>query len=176
MSQSNEEKVVDTILAGFPSARLSVIQKADTTEFCISLDSFVLIEINDKRAKFNFPTRTKGEMHWSGILEGGPKQAGEMILRYLADAGYVVFRSPGKRIRKSPISIGRFTFCPNCGVSGHVKEILYGLPAEGYDEEKYVLGGCCLDPEGRDPEINCSNCGWSGQLEDVRFTRRKHDG
>ena len=175
MRQSNEEMVANTIMAGFPSAQLNVTKIAEKTEFLISHDSSILIEIDNKRAKFNFPTRTKGEMHWSGILEGGPEQVGEMILRYLADAGYEVFRSPGKRIRKSPIRIGRFTFCPKCGEPGHIKEILYGLPTEDYDQEKYVLGGCCVDTEGRDPEISCTNCDWSGQLEDVRFTRRKNE-
>jgi len=173
LHQSNEEIVAKTIIAGFPSAQLSVTQNEGKTEFHISADSVTLIELDDKRAKFNFPTRTKGEMHWSGILEGGPKQVGEMILRYLADANYEVFRSPGMRIPKSPIRLGRFTFCPSCSEPGHVKEILYGMPSEDYDQEKYVLGGCCVDPEGTDPEISCTNCEWTGQLEDVRFTRRK---
>ena len=133
MRQSNEEMVANTIMAGFPSAQLNVTKIAEKTEFLISHDSSILIEIDNKRAKFNFPTRTKGEMHWSGILEGSPEQVGEMILRYLADAGYEVFRSPGKRIHKSPIRIGRFTFCPKCGEPGNIKEILYGLPTGDYD-------------------------------------------
>jgi hypothetical protein len=54
-------------------------KNCEKSEFLITHGSSILVEINDKRAKFNFPTKTKGEMHWSEILEGGPEQVGEMI-------------------------------------------------------------------------------------------------
>lgn len=173
MRRSNEGWVATTIMAGFPTAQLQTIEVNGETEYQILFNATVLIEIDNKKAKFNFPTRTKGEMHWGGIPEGDPEQAGKRILRFLADAGYEVFRSPGKRIKKSSILLDRFIFCPSCNQPGHVKEIPYGLPMDNYDEDKYVLVGCCVHPEGKDLEIRCTNCDWSGQLKDVRFTRRK---
>lgn len=48
--------------------------------------------------------------------------------------------------------------CPNCHDSKHVREILYGEPAEPIDKSKYVIGGC-LVWEGM-PLYRCLNCHW----------------
>jgi hypothetical protein len=110
-------------------------------------------------------------MKWSDILEGGPLQVADMILRDMADAGFQVLSEHGKLIEKSQIRIGKFTFCPKCNAMGKVKEILYGMPSEDYNQDKYVLGGCCI--EENDPEIQCTECDWVGMMEEVRFTKRK---
>ena len=55
------------------------------------------------------------------------------------------------------------TTCPNCGASGSLREIIYGLPAEPVDETKYAIGGCCISDN--DPTIRCIECGWEGEDE-----------
>ena len=53
------------------------------------------------------------------------------------------------------------TTCPNCGASGSLREIIYGLPAEPVDETKYAVGGCCISDN--DPTLRCIECGWEGE-------------
>ena len=33
---------------------------------------------------------------------------------------------------------------------------------ETFDFEKYAVGGCCVSPDGIDPDVNCRACDWSG--------------
>ena len=51
--------------------------------------------------------------------------------------------------------------CPNCKSPDGVREILYGLPIQPVDEEKYAIGGCCISEE--DPTRRCIQCGWEGR-------------
>lgn len=50
--------------------------------------------------------------------------------------------------------------CPDCDSHEGIREILYGLPAEPINEEKYVIGGCIVS--GNDPIWTCIECGWTG--------------
>lgn len=59
-----------------------------------------------------------------------------------------------KRVRLSAAS------CPSCGQKGQLKKIIYGMPVQDFDFEKYIVGGCCVT--GQDPEIGCVECGWEG--------------
>lgn len=138
MRKSSEELVADSVIAGFPAANLERIEIESQVEFRVSFQSQDLVIINSEGVVLNFRTNTKGQIRFSGIMEGGPEQVGEMVLRFLADAGYEVYRPSGRRIKKSPIRIGRFTFCPGCGAQGRIKRVLYGLPEEDFDKDKYV--------------------------------------
>ena len=51
--------------------------------------------------------------------------------------------------------------CPNCKSSDGVREIIYGLPMQPFDEEKYAIGGCCISDN--DPTLKCIECGWKGE-------------
>lgn len=51
--------------------------------------------------------------------------------------------------------------CPTCKELGDVHKIIYGLPASGFDFEKYESGGCSI-LFGADPNWKCRNCGWVG--------------
>jgi hypothetical protein len=51
--------------------------------------------------------------------------------------------------------------CPNCKSPDGVREILYGLPDGPPDEEKFIIGGCCITDE--DPTRKCIRCGWKGR-------------
>ena len=53
--------------------------------------------------------------------------------------------------------------CPSCQQIGTLRTILYGMPdPETFDFEKYAVGGCCVSPDGIDPDVNCRACDWSG--------------
>jgi hypothetical protein len=46
--------------------------------------------------------------------------------------------------------------CEYCGGKDSVKEILYGMPGEDTDFDKYIIGGCI--PEN--VLARCTECGW----------------
>jgi len=46
--------------------------------------------------------------------------------------------------------------CPECKKENTVKRILYGMPGEDFDFEKYIVGGCIPDSA----IAECSYCGW----------------
>ena len=44
-----------------------------------------------------------------------------------------------------------------------MRQILYGMPdPEFFDFDKYAVGGCCISPDGIDPDIRCKECDWEG--------------
>jgi len=168
--EPSEEVVAKCIMARFPHAHLKVSVADGSKVFQISLSGTTVLDIDHLGAEFHFPTKGSNVMKWTNILEGGPEQVAENILRKMADAGYTVLSKQGRPIRKSQIRLGAFTCCPQCNEPGKVKRILYGMPAQDYNHEKYVLGGCCVTDD--DPEIQCTACDWSGMMEEVRFTKR----
>ena len=52
--------------------------------------------------------------------------------------------------------------CPECGSVGGLREIIYGLPIQPFDDELYETGGCCIS--GKDPTLMCQECGWEGEF------------
>ena len=59
--------------------------------------------------------------------------------------------------------------CPQCFHG--LKKIVYGMIAPGPDTEDVILGGCLI--MGDDPSIGCSNCGWSGEPEQITQQQSK---
>ena len=51
--------------------------------------------------------------------------------------------------------------CPQCGESGTLRKILYGLPMREPDPSKFMLGGCAT-PLGPKYDTGCINCRWEG--------------
>ena len=33
---------------------------------------------------------------------------------------------------------------------------------EIFDFEKFAVGGCCVSPDGIDPDVRCRQCEWEG--------------
>ena len=48
--------------------------------------------------------------------------------------------------------------CPKCKSKSGIRKVMYGLPSGSIDEQKYVLGGCCVSDN--DPTRKCIECGW----------------
>ena len=51
--------------------------------------------------------------------------------------------------------------CPECQQRGLLRELLWGMPGEDFDHDKYASGGCCL-PSPWPPDVECSGCGFQG--------------
>ena len=51
--------------------------------------------------------------------------------------------------------------CPACNSADGIRKIVYGLPDGPLDEEKFVIGGCCITDEY--PTRKCIRCGWKGR-------------
>ena len=169
--QSSEEIIARLISQAFPAADLEIKDGGLQVVYEISLNGNSLVRLDHIGAVFNFPTNIRsGKMTWSGIKEGGPENVAELILRYLADAGFTVFSKSGKRVPKRPVFIGRNTYCSKCNERGLIRRIAYGLTPEELDGERFVSGGCGIG--FNDPEIRCIGCGWEGIPEEVRFKRK----
>ena len=52
--------------------------------------------------------------------------------------------------------------CPKCGSASGLREIIYGLPIQQFDDELYETGGCCISE--KDPTLMCRECGWEGEF------------
>jgi hypothetical protein len=58
--------------------------------------------------------------------------------------------------------------CPECGQIGTLRKIIYGMPdPETFDFEKYAVGGCCMNGDGSDPDVRCSECDWEGLRDEL---------
>jgi hypothetical protein len=49
-----------------------------------------------------------------------------------------------------------------------MRQILYGMPdPDVFDFEKYAVGGCCMNGDGTDADIQCRSCEWEGFRKDL---------
>ena len=53
--------------------------------------------------------------------------------------------------------------CPGCGGIGTLRKILYGMPGEDFDFEKYEVGGCIVEVN----DVACKECGWFGVRKEI---------
>ena len=53
--------------------------------------------------------------------------------------------------------------CPSCGGLGTLRKILYGMPGEDFDFEKYEVGGCIVEVN----DVSCKECGWFGVRKEL---------
>lgn len=49
--------------------------------------------------------------------------------------------------------------CPNCHSSEYLRPILYGMPSEDFDYEKFEVGGCIPS----EASVRCSKCDWEDE-------------
>ena len=71
----------------------------------------------------------------------------------------------------SNLDVLKLLKCPECGQVGSLKEIVYGMPGEDFDFDRYAVGGCCRSGEGFDSNVSCPSCEWEGifQLPDGEY-------
>jgi hypothetical protein len=56
--------------------------------------------------------------------------------------------------------------CPFCQDGGEVREIVYGMPGEGFDFENLEVGGCILFDDA--PDYRCRTCDWVGYKKPLK--------
>ena len=168
--KTSEEIIARSIAQAFPAANLEIEGNGVQVVYKITLNEKLLVRLDHIGAVFNFPRRGSGKMSWSGIKEGSPETVAASIVQDLANAGFTVLSTEGKRIQKRPVFIGRYTFCPQCNEHSLIRRIVYGMISQELDSEKFVSGGRGIG--FNDPEIRCIGCGWEGIPEDVRFTKK----
>ena len=168
--KTTEEIIARSIAQAFPATNLDIEGNGAQVVYNITLNEKLLVRLDHIGAVFNFPRRGPGKMSWSGIKEGSPETVAASIVQDLANAGFTVLSTEGKRIQKRPVFIGRYTFCPQCNEHTLIRRIVYGMISQELDSEKFVSGGRGIG--FNDPEIRCIGCGWEGIPEDVRFTKK----
>ena len=55
--------------------------------------------------------------------------------------------------------------CPNCHTSEFLKEILYGMPSDEFDELKFHIGGCMPG----NATMHCTKCDWENSEGFIDF-------
>ena len=156
--KTTEEIIAGSIAQAFPAANLDIESNGAQVVYNITLSEKLLVRLDHIGAVFNFPRRGSGKMSWSGIKEGSPETVAASIVQDLANAGFTVLSTEGKRIQKRPVFIGRYTFCPQCNEHSLVRRIVYGMTSQELDSEKFVSGGRGIG--FNDPEIRCIGCCW----------------
>ena len=53
--------------------------------------------------------------------------------------------------------------CPGCSALGTLRKIIYGMPGEDFDFEKYIVGGCIIE----EPDVGCVECNWVGNKKEL---------
>jgi len=48
--------------------------------------------------------------------------------------------------------------CPECGEIGTLRKIIYGMPSDDFNFDKFIFGGCIVS----EADIGCPKCEWSG--------------
>ena len=67
--------------------------------------------------------------------------------------------------RRLGLITGIDVFCPGCGVSGSVREIVYAMPGSDFDFDNFIVVGRCVTDN--DPDIGCMERGWLGTDRDM---------
>ena len=111
--------------------------------------------IIDMGMKLLIPFEQIGEMVAYAMEDGyiaAPKQGtwgGTITQKSLRILGQVEAKKRRKRIDS--------LVCPACGEKT-LKMIVYGMPGDDFDFQKYFVGGCMPSEE----DIGCKNCEWVG--------------
>jgi predicted RNA-binding Zn-ribbon protein involved in translation (DUF1610 family) len=167
--------IAEAVVSKFPGSKL--IEKHDSNDsFEVVHNNEVLIVINKYAYSYFFPnTRNRDVFDWGGFIEGSPEAISSLILRDLAESGFVTLDSRGRRLWKRPVKLGNNTVCPDCGESGTIKRYFFGDQRQSIFARKLaksrVIRGRKRLPT--DAEALCVQCGWEGSTEIFRFPRKE---
>ena len=85
---SAQQEVALRIVEFFPSSRLDHKAEQPDEVFEIYVDNNLLLLVDAIGIHFMFPIPNSKTMKWSSILEGGPKEVADFVLRSLDRAGF----------------------------------------------------------------------------------------
>ena len=172
---NNYEAISTFVVKHFPDSKLETVSSIEN-HFKIIFNGRVLVVIDSTRATYLFPNRyPKDGFSWSGILEGSLETISEIILRDLADAGYLTTDRRGRKIHKRPIRLGKTTRCPKCGALGTIKRYFFGVVGLDRFSRRLAQNRVSIGRNRKkgDPEAMCTNCDWTGSTEVFRFPKRE---
>lgn len=163
------------IVSHFPDSSLEVEGEAKRL-YRIRQQGKILLEIDSTRATYFFPNRYPSNgLKWSSFLEGSLETISELILRDLADAGFLTTDRRGRKIHKRPVRLDKTTCCPKCGALDTIKRYFFGVV--GLDSFSIRLAknrvSIGRNRKKDDPEAMCVNCDWTGSTEVFRFPKRE---
>ena len=94
------ENLANFIIKGFPGAELVREGEGMSLNFLVFFNGKKLLILDSECATIFVPASWKsGKLQWSSILEGGPENIADHLLRQCANAGYVVYSHRGSRIQ-----------------------------------------------------------------------------
>ncbi len=64
--------------------------------------------------------------------------------------------------------------CYICTDGGDLHKIVYGLPADDFDFERFEVGGCVIYENV--PSFRCRICGWEGTKNELKSLKRSSRG
>ena len=167
--------ISEFVVSHFPNSSLEAEGEPNRL-YRIQQQGKILLEIDSTRATYFFSNRYPSSgFTWSSFLEGSLETISELILKDLADAGFLTTDRRGRRIHKRPVRLDKTTRCPKCGELGTIKRYFFGVV--GLDSFSIRLAKNRV-PIGRnrrkgDPEAMCMNCDWTGSTEVFRFPKRE---
>lgn len=151
----------------FPKAILEVKEVANDYLFNFYYKGEHLIQIDQDAI-----TRIDAKDRWSfsGIIEGGPQNVADIILRKIAERDIEVLRPPRDiadidleelKVYRTKIKSMNMNKCPSCEITGFVRKIYVGpRDDKKFDKDNYFHAG---EKRGRDTGwYLCLSCNWRG--------------
>jgi hypothetical protein len=166
--------ISEFIVSHFPDSSLEA-ESEPKRLYRIRQQEKILLEIDSTRVTYFFPNRyPKDGFSWSGILEGSIETISELVLRDLADAGFLTTDRRGKRIIRRTIRLDKKTCCPKCGALGTIKRYFSGVVGLDTFSRRLAKNRVPIGRNRRigDPEVMCVNCDWTGSTEIFRFPNK----
>ena len=167
--------IAEFIVSHFPDSSLEV-EIEPKRVYRIWHQANTLLELDSTRANYFFPNRYPSNgFSWDGILEGSLETISELILRDLADAGFLTTNRRGRKIHKRPVRLSKKTCCPKCGTLGTIKRYFFGVVSLDSVSTRLAKNRVPIGRNRRkgDPEVMCVNCDWTGSTEVFRFPKRE---
>ena len=171
----NYKFISEFIVSHFPDSSLEVEDEAKRL-YRIRQQGKTLLEIDSTGANYFFQNRYPSNgLKWSSFLEGSLETISELILRDLADAGYLTTDRRGRKIYRRPVRLDKTTCCPKCGALDTIKRYFFGVVGLDSFSIRLAKNRVQIGRNRRkdDPEAMCVNCDWTGSTEIFRFPKRE---
>ena len=151
--------IASIVASNFPDSRVALSGGyADRVELIFEDETVIYFDDEGSQASFE-----KEKKSWIKYERSSLIDLANDIFQSLANEDFYVFEanideenSQNKvLINQDPL---REIQCKNCLQTGGLKKIIYGMPSQEFDFDKYISGGCC-PPEFSD-RIGCIFCNW----------------
>jgi transcription elongation factor Elf1 len=169
------ESISTFIVRHFTDSKLEIVSDVEN-QYKIFHKDKLLIVIDSTCATYFFPNRYPSNgLKWSSFLEGSLETISELILRDLADAGFLTTNRRGRKIHKRPVRLDKTTRCPKCGALDTIKRYFFGVVGLDSFSLRLAKNRVAIGRNRKkdDQEAMCVNCDWTGSTEVFRFPKRE---